>query len=53
MTLYQAYVVLKHHADWRQGKREDMVKPQKLTEALNVILVHLSKKLMKESYAAI
>jgi len=37
MTLYQAYVVLRHHSDWREGKRVDMVKSDKLTQALELI----------------
>jgi hypothetical protein len=53
MTLYQAYVVLKHHSDWREGRRVDMVKADKLTQALEIILNHLDKKLTKESNATI
>lgn len=53
MTLYQAYVVLKYHAEWRQGEHSEMVKPEKLTQALNVILNDLQTKLTRESYAAI
>lgn len=53
MTLYQAYVVLKYHAEWRQGEHLEMVKPEKLTQALGVILNHLQNKLTRESYAAI
>jgi hypothetical protein len=53
MTLYQAYVVLKQHAEWREGNTIEMVKHERLTQALNLVLEHLEKKLMKESYAAI
>ena len=53
MTLYQAYVVLKYHAEWRQGEHAEMVKPEKLTQALNVILNDLQTKLTRESYAAV
>ena len=53
MTLYQAYVVLRHHAEWREGNRVDMVKADKLTQAIEIILNHLNKKLTKESHATI
>jgi hypothetical protein len=53
MTLYQAYVVLKYHAEWRQGEHAEMVKPERLTQALNVVLEHLQTKLTRESHAAI
>jgi glycerol-3-phosphate O-acyltransferase len=53
MRLYQAYVVLKHHAEWRQGEHAEMVKPERLTQALNLILNDLQTKLTKESHAAI
>lgn len=53
MTLYQAYVILKHHAEWRQGNQSDMVKPERLTQALELVLINLEKKLMKESHAKV
>jgi hypothetical protein len=53
MTLYQAYMVLQHHADWREGKKPDMVKPEKLTQALDIVLKYLTNKLTRESYAAV
>lgn len=53
MTLYQAYVVLKQHAEWREGNTIEMIKHERLTQALNVILNHLQNKLTKESHAAI
>ena len=53
MTLYQAYVVLKQHAEWREGNTIEMVKHERLTQALNVILNDLQTKLTKESYAAV
>ena len=53
MTLYQAYVILQTHADWRKGKHDNMVKSEKLTEALELVLINLEKKLMKESHAKV
>ena len=53
MTLYQAYVVLKQHAEWREGNTIEMIKHERLTQALNVILNHLQTKLTRESYAAV
>lgn len=53
MTLYQAYKVLKQHADWREGKVAEMVKSEKLSQALEIVLEYLHKKLMKESYATV
>jgi hypothetical protein len=53
MTLYQAYVVLNYHAEWRQGKHAEMVKPERLTQALNIVLEHLQTKLTRESHATV
>ena len=53
MTLYQAYVVLKQHAEWREGNTIEMVKHERLTQALKVILNDLQNKLTRESYAAV
>lgn len=53
MTLYQAYEILKQHSKWRQGDTSEMIKPERLTIALNVILTYLDNKLTKESHANI
>jgi hypothetical protein len=53
MTIKQAYKILKHHADWRDGKIAEMVSPAELTKALEIVLTYLENKLMKETYAAI
>jgi hypothetical protein len=53
MTVKQAYKILKHHADWRQGNTSEMVSPADLTKALEIVLTYLENKLMKESHATI
>ena len=53
MTIKQAYKVLKHHADWRQGLNNDMVEPAQLTKALEIVLAYLENKLTQSNYATV
>lgn len=53
MTVKQAYKILKHHAEWRQGKESEMVTPADLTKALEIVLTYLENKLMREANATI
>ena len=53
MTLYQAYAVLRHHAEWREGKRDEMVKADKLSQALHIVLNYLENKLIVEAHATV
>jgi hypothetical protein len=53
MTIKQAYKVLKHHADWRQGLNNDMVEPAQLTKALEIVLAYLENKLTQSTYATV
>ena len=53
MTIKQAYKVLKHHADWRQGVVPDMVEPAQLTKALEIVLAYLENKINMTTYATI
>jgi hypothetical protein len=53
MTVKQAYKILKHHAEWRQGHESQMISPAELTKALEIVLTYLENKLMKESHATI
>ena len=53
MTIKQAYKILKHHADWRQGITSDMVTPAELSKALEVVLAYLENKLTMSSHAAV
>jgi hypothetical protein len=53
MTIKQAYKVLKHHADWRQGLNNDMVEPTQLTKALEIVLAYLENKINMTTYATV
>ena len=53
MTLKQAYRILKHHAEWRNGAVTEMVSPSDLTKALEVIIVYLDNKINNSSHATI
>ena len=53
MTIKQAYNVLKHHADWRQGLNNDMIEPAYLTKALEIVLAYLENKLTMTTYATV
>lgn len=44
MELKTAIEILEYHQEWRLGKREDMIhEPQKLTEALDIVLSEVKK----------
>ena len=44
MELQTAIEILEYHQKWRLGQREDMIhEPQKLTEALNIVLSEVKK----------
>jgi len=51
MTIKQAYKILMHHADWRQGKHSEMVTPADLTKALEIVLAYLENKLTQSTHA--
>ena len=51
MTIKQAYKILMHHADWRQGKHSEMVSPADLTKALEIVLTYLENKLTHTAHA--
>jgi hypothetical protein len=51
MTIKQAYKILMHHADWRQGKHSEMVSPADLTKALEIVLTYLENKLTQSTHA--
>lgn len=53
MTIKQAYNVLKHHADWREGRTAEMVSPADLSKALEIVLAYLENKLTMTTYATI
>ena len=53
MTIKQAYKVLKHHAEWRQGLNNDMVEPAQLTKALEIVLAYLENKINMTTYATV
>ena len=53
MTIKQAYKVLKHHADWREGRTAEMVSPAELSKALEIVLAYLENKLTQSSYAGV
>jgi hypothetical protein len=53
MTIKQAYKVLKHHADWREGRTVDMVSPTELSKALEIVLAYLENKLTHSTYAGV
>ena len=53
MTIKQAYKVLKHHADWRQGLNNEMIEPAQLTKALEIVLAYLENKLTHSTYAGV
>jgi hypothetical protein len=53
MTIKQAYKILKHHADWRDGRIAEMVSPTDLTKALEIVLAYLENKLTQTTYATI
>ena len=53
MTIKQAYKVVKHHADWRQGLNNDMVEPAQLTKALEIVLAYLENKINMTTYATV
>jgi len=52
MTIKQAYKVLKHHADWRQGLNNEMLEPA-LTKALEIVLAYLENKINMTTYATV
>ena len=44
MELQTAIEILEYHQEWRLGQREDMIyEPQKITEALNIVLSEVKK----------
>lgn len=44
MELQTAIEILEYHQEWRLGKRENMIyEPQKITEALNIVLSEVKK----------
>jgi hypothetical protein len=51
MTIKQAYKILKHHADWRDGRIAEMVTPADLTKALEIVLAYLENKLTQSAHA--
>jgi hypothetical protein len=51
MTIKQAYKILKHHADWRDGRIAEMVSPADLTKALEIVLAYLENKLTQSAHA--
>jgi hypothetical protein len=51
MTIKQAYKILKHHADWRDGRTAEMVSPTDLTKALEIVLTYLENKLTQTAHA--
>jgi len=53
MTIKQAYKILMHHADCRQGKHSEMVSPTDLTKALEIVLTYLENKLTQSTYAGV
>lgn len=53
MTIKQAYKVLKHHADWREGRIAEMVSPTELSKALEIVLAYLENKLTQTTYATV
>ena len=53
MTIKQAYKVLKHHSEWRQGLNSEMLEPSQLTKAIEVVLAYLENKLTQSNYAAV
>ena len=53
MTLKQAYKVLKHHAEWRQGLNSEMLEPAQLTKAIEIVLAYLENKLIQSNYATV
>ena len=53
MTIKQAYKILKHHADWRQGLNIEMVEPAQLTKALDIVLAYLENKITMTTYATV
>lgn len=53
MTIKQAYKVLKHHAEWRQGLNNEMLEASQLTKAIEVVLAYLENKLTQSKYAAV
>ena len=53
MTIKQAYKILKHHADWRDGRIAEMVSPADLTKALEIVLAYLENKLTQSTYAGV
>jgi hypothetical protein len=53
MTIKQAYKILMHHADWRQGKHSEMVSPADLTKALEIVLAYLENKLTQSVHAGV
>jgi hypothetical protein len=53
MTIKQAYKILKHHADWRDGRIAEMVSPTDLTKALEIVLTYLENKLIQSTYAGV
>lgn len=53
MTIKQAYKVLKHHAEWRQGLNNEMLEPAQITKALEVVLAYLENKFTQSNYAAV
>jgi hypothetical protein len=53
MTIKQAYKILKHHADWRDGRIAEMVSPADLTKALEIVLIYLENKLTQSTYAGV
>jgi hypothetical protein len=53
MTIEKAYQILKQHAEWRKGFGDEMVKPEELTKAYEVILAFIDNKLNNKRYATI
>ena len=45
MTLKEAIELLEYYQSWRSGDVERQVKPSKITEAINIVLEEVKKKI--------
>ena len=48
MSIYEAYIVLYKHQEWRLGGNGPATDPKKLTQAITKILKHLYPQLVAE-----
>ena len=54
MELKTAIEILEYHQEWRLGKREDMIhEPQKLTQALDIVLNEVKKLLPQDNFCKV